>query len=98
IRIGLIAFGVTSLAIALAPTATVLIIARLLQGAAGALLVPSSLALIMTHFAGPARARAIGTWTAMTSGAMVVGPVLGGLFVDLASWRWVFVINVVPIG
>jgi EmrB/QacA subfamily drug resistance transporter len=96
-RIGLIAFGVTSLAIAAAPTAEILIIARGVQGIAGALLVPSALALITSNFRGPAQAKAIGTWTAMTSGAAIVGPLLGGLFVDLLSWRWAFVINVVPI-
>ena len=98
ITIGLIAFGIASLAVALSPTSAVLIIARLLQGAAGALLVPSSLALIMWNFRGSAQARAIGTWTGVTSAAFLVGPVLGGAFVDLASWRWAFVINVVPIG
>lgn len=97
IRWGLIGFAVTSIAIAAAPTAEVLIGARLFQGAAGALLVPSSLALIMTNFRGGAQARAIGTWTGMTAAAMVVGPVIGGLFVDLASWRFAFLINVAPI-
>ncbi|MDE0573482.1 MFS transporter [Demequina sp. B12] len=96
-RWGLIGFGVTSVAIALAPTAGLLIGARLLQGMAGALLVPSSLALITSTFRGAAQAKAIGTWTAMTSGAMVAGPVVGGLFVDLWSWRLAFLINVVPI-
>jgi len=97
IRWGLIAFGVTSVAIALAPTAGFLIGARLLQGVAGALLVPSSLALITSNFSGRAQAKAIGTWTGLTSGAMVAGPIIGGLFVDLASWRLVFLINVLPI-
>jgi EmrB/QacA subfamily drug resistance transporter len=96
-RIGLIAFGITSLAIAAAPTAEFLIIARGVQGIAGALLVPSSLALITSNFRGAAQGKAIGTWTAMTSGAAIVGPLLGGVFVDLLSWRWAFVINVVPI-
>ncbi|WP_061964222.1 MFS transporter [Demequina aurantiaca] len=97
IRWGLIGFGLTSVTVALAPTAEVLIGARLLQGAAGALLVPSSLALIMTNFRGAAQSRAIGTWTGMTAGAMIVGPVIGGLFVDFASWRFAFLINVLPI-
>ena len=97
LRVGLIGFGVTSIAIALAPDPLFLIIARALQGVAGALLVPSSLALIMSNFRGAAQGRAIGLWTAATTGAMVVGPVLGGVFVDLLSWRLVFLINVVPI-
>jgi len=97
IRWGLIGFGVTSVAVALAPTASLLIAARLGQGAAGALLVPSSLALIMANFRGPAQAKAIGTWTGLTSGAMILGPIVGGLAVDLASWRLAFLINVAPI-
>ncbi|MFV0286495.1 MAG: MFS transporter, partial [Demequina sp.] len=97
IRWGLIGFGVTSVAIAAAPTAGVLIVARLLQGVAGALLVPSSLALITANFRDTAQGKAIGTWTAATSGAMVAGPVIGGIFIDLWSWRLVFLINVLPI-
>ncbi len=97
LRIGLILFGIASVAIAAAPTSGVLIAARLLQGVAGAMLVPSSLALIMSSFDGAERGRAIGTWTGATSGAFVAGPLLGGLAVDLASWRWAFLINVLPI-
>src|SRR5690606_30108422 len=97
LRVGLIGFGLTSIAIAVAPDPLFLIIARAAQGIAGALLVPSSLALIMSNFRGAAQGRAIGIWTAATTGAMVVGPVLGGVFVDLLSWRLVFLINVVPI-
>lgn len=97
-RIGLVGFGVTSVAIAAAPTAEFLIVARGLQGAAGAFLVPSSLALITATFRGAAQGRAIGIWTAMTTSAMIAGPVIGGLFVDYLSWRLVFLINVIPIG
>ncbi len=97
LRVGLVGFGVASLAVAFAPTGGVLIVARLVQGAAGALLVPSSLALIMSNYRGAAQARAIGVWTSATSAAMIVGPILGGLSVDLATWRLVFVINVLPI-
>lgn len=96
-RIGLIAFGVTSLAVAAAQDPLMLIIARAGQGAAGALLVPSSLALITATMRGEVQSRAIGVWTAFTTGAMLVGPLMGGLFVDLLSWRFVFLINVVPI-
>jgi len=97
LRIGLIGFGVASLLIAVAPTAELVIVLRGVQGVAGALLVPSSLALIMSTFRGPAQGHAIGQWTAWTSAAFIVGPVLGGVFVDLLSWRFVFGINVLPI-
>lgn len=97
LRIGLIGFGIASVAIAAAPTAEFLIVARAVQGAAGAFLVPSSLALITSNFTGAAQSRAIGIWTAMTTSAMIVGPLIGGVLVDLVSWRLAFLINVVPI-
>lgn len=94
---GLIGFGVTSLLCAFAPNGVFLVVSRALQGVAGALLVPSSLAIIISRFEGQAQAKAIGRWTAWTGIAMIAGPVVGGVFVDTLSWRWVFVINVVPI-
>ena len=97
-RIGLIAFGVASLAVAASIDPLMLIIARAAQGAAGALLVPSSLALITATMRADVQSRAIGVWTAFTTGAQLVGPLLGGLFVDYLSWRFVFLINVIPIG
>ena len=97
LRLGLIGFGVASVLCAIAPNAEVLIVARGVQGIAGALLVPSSLAIILSNFRGAAQARAIGQWTAWTSAAFIAGPLLGGLFVDLLSWRYVFAINVIPI-
>jgi EmrB/QacA subfamily drug resistance transporter len=97
IRIGLYGFGVTSLICALAPSGLVLVLGRALQGAAGALLVPSSLALIIATFPKAEQGRAIGRWTAWTTLAFLVGPLLGGALVDLVSWRLVFWINVVPI-
>jgi EmrB/QacA subfamily drug resistance transporter len=95
---GLIGFGITSLLAAIAPSAMLLIVARGLQGATGALLVPSSLAMIIANFRGPDQGKAIGTWTAWTGIAFIVGPLLGGALVDVGSWRWVFAINVLPIG
>ena len=96
-RVGLIAFGIASVAVAVSPGVVFLIIARGVQGIAGALLVPSSLAMITSNFRGAAQAKAIGTWTGLTGIAMIAGPVIGGVFVDLASWRYAFLINVVPI-
>jgi EmrB/QacA subfamily drug resistance transporter len=97
LRTGLIAFGAASLLCAIAPTWQILVASRALQGVGGALLVPSSLAIILSNFSGPAQAKAIGQWTGFTSVAFLTGPLLGGLFVDYLSWRWVFAINVIPI-
>lgn len=97
LRVGLMIFAIGSLVCALAPTGWVLIGARCLQGVGAAFLVPSSLALINTRFTGARQAAAIGTWTAWTGTAFVVGPPLGGVLVDALSWRWVFGINVVPL-
>ncbi len=94
---GLLGFGTFSLVCALAPTSAVLIAARGLQGMAGALLVPSTLALIVDHFESHERAAAIGTWTAWTGISTVIGPLGGGALVQAASWRWIFVINVIPV-
>ncbi|HMH31168.1 MAG TPA: MFS transporter [Methylomirabilota bacterium] len=97
LKIGLWGFASASLLCALAPSSEFLIAARALQGAAGALLVPSSLALIIATFSGTAQAKAIGTWTAWTGIAFVLGPLVGGILVDSASWRWIFAINILPI-
>jgi EmrB/QacA subfamily drug resistance transporter len=97
LRMGLVVFTVASLLCALAPTGWILVAARCLQGIGAAFLVPSSLAMINARFTGARQAGAIGTWTAWTGTAFVVGPPLGGLLVDALSWRWVFGINVVPL-
>jgi EmrB/QacA subfamily drug resistance transporter len=91
--IGLVAFGVISVLCGLAPTLEILILARLLQGAAGAILVPGSLAIITAAFDGSVRARAFGLWAAATSALTLLGPIVGGLLVDNLSWRLAFLIN-----
>lgn len=97
LAVGLAGFAVTSLLCAIAPTAPFLIVARALQGVAGALLVPSSLALIIAVFNGPEEGKAIGRWTAWTGIAFLIGPLLGGFLVDALSWRWIFAINLLPV-
>ena len=92
--IGLAAFGATSVLCALAPTGNALIAARAFQGAAGALLTPAALATITSSFEGEERGLAIGTWTAWTGVGIVVGPLVGGWLVDVASWRAIFLVNV----
>ncbi len=92
--IGLASFGVTSALCGLAPTMEWLILFRLLQGAAGALLVPGPLSLITANFQGEARARAFGLWSAATSALVIMGPLFGGIIVDSVSWRVAFLVNV----
>ena len=91
--IGLVAFGATSALCAIAPTDEFLIGARALQGVAGALLVPGSLAIVAATFEGAARGRAVGTWTAWTGIATVLGPAGGGALIGLTSWRAIFWVN-----
>ena len=92
--IGLVSFGATSALCGLAPTMELLVLFRLLQGMAGALLVPGPLSIITATFEGAARARAIGLWSAATSALTILGPLAGGLVVDSLSWRIAFLINV----
>jgi EmrB/QacA subfamily drug resistance transporter len=94
---GLIGFATASILCAIAPSSGFLIVARGLQGVAGALLVPSSLALIISTFSGEEQGKAIGTWTAWTGISFIIGPLLGGFLVDVYSWRLIFAINIVPI-
>jgi EmrB/QacA subfamily drug resistance transporter len=93
-EIGLVGFGITSILCALAPSTHVLIGARALQGFAGALLVPGSLAILATHFEGAERGKAVGTWTAWSGIATVLGPAGGGALVEAVSWRAIFWVNI----
>ncbi|AZG44497.1 MFS transporter [Gordonia insulae] len=97
LRAGLLIFGLSSVVCAAAPTALVLIAGRGVQGVGAALLVPSSLALINSAFSPDDQPKAIGTWTAWTGTAFVVGPLLGGVLVDALNWRWIFAVNVIPV-
>jgi EmrB/QacA subfamily drug resistance transporter len=91
--IGLVSFGVTSLASGLAPSIDALILARALQGVAAALLVPGSLAMISASFRVSDRGRAIGAWSGLAGVSTAIGPFLGGFLIDSVSWRLVFLIN-----
>ncbi|MCA1833440.1 MAG: MFS transporter [Actinomycetota bacterium] len=91
---GLIGFGVTSVLCAIAPSILLLIIGRILQGAAGALLIPGSLAIITAAFDGEEQGRAFGMWAGASAFMTILGPFVGGLLVDSVSWRAVFFINV----
>lgn len=91
--IGTVWFALASLLCGMAPNAEVLIAARVLQGAGGALLTPGSLSIIQSAFRAQDRGRAIGAWSGLGGIAAALGPLVGGLLVDHASWRWIFLIN-----
>ena len=92
--IGAAWFGAASLACAVATDIRMLIVFRALQGVGAALLTPGSLAILQTTFRREDRSRAIGAWSGLAGIAGAVGPFLGGWIVELASWRWIFLINV----
>lgn len=95
--VGVAWFTVASLLCAIAPTVELLVVARVLQGIGGALLVPGSLAMIQASFHPDDRARAIGAWSGLGGIATAIGPFVGGYLVDAASWRWIFLLNL-PLG
>ena len=92
--IGVAGFGIVSLLCAIAPSIGFLIACRALQGAFGALLTPSALAVIVAAFPQEERGGAIGSWTAWSGIATVIGPLAGGYLVDAVSWRLIFAVNV----
>jgi EmrB/QacA subfamily drug resistance transporter len=91
---GLVGFTAASAACGFAPDPHVLVVARVVQGAGAALLVPGSLALISASFHPDDRGRAIGAWSGLAGVAGAVGPFLGGWLIDAVSWRLIFFINV----
>ncbi|MEP6693308.1 MAG: MFS transporter [Chloroflexota bacterium] len=92
--IGLAGFLATSLLCGMAPSMELLIVFRILQGAAGALLVPGSLALLTATFTGEAQGRAFGLWAGASAATTILGPFIGGILVDTLSWRVAFLMNV----
>src|SRR3977135_4541666 len=91
---GLIGFGLTSVLCGLAPNIELLVLFRVLQGVAGAVLIPGSLALLTANFQGEAQGRAFGLWAGASGASTILGPFIGGLLVDTISWRAAFLINV----
>jgi EmrB/QacA subfamily drug resistance transporter len=91
------AFIVTSLLCAVAPSWQLLVGARVLQGIAAAFMVPASLALLLTLYPVERRSHGVGLWGAGAALAAAVGPPLGGLLVEVADWRWIFLVNL-PLG
>jgi EmrB/QacA subfamily drug resistance transporter len=92
--IGVASFAGASVLCAIAPDSSALIVFRGIQGMAGALLTPASLAMLTATFSGPARGNAIGLWTSYTGISFIIGPTLGGWLIDVSSWRTIFIINI----
>ncbi|WP_281356482.1 MFS transporter [Amycolatopsis anabasis] len=91
--LGVIWFGVASVLCGAAVSTEMLVVTRILQGVGGALLTPGSLAILQSSFAREDRARAIGAWSGLGGIAAAIGPLLGGLLVQVWSWRLAFLIN-----
>src|SRR4051812_33249321 len=95
---GIVLFSGASLACGLAQSEAMLLVARGAQGLGGALVSPAALSIILTSFAqGPDRNRALAVWGAIAGAGGAIGLLLGGVMVEVLTWRWVFFINV-PIG
>src|SRR5262245_3256416 len=92
-ELGVVLFAATSVGCGLVPGTLGLVLARVAQGVSAALLVPTSLALVQKSFVASDRGRAIGTWSALSGLATVLGPLLGGWLIDAVSWRAIFFMN-----
>jgi EmrB/QacA subfamily drug resistance transporter len=92
--IGLVGFALTSALCGLAPTLELLVVFRLFQGAAGALLVPGSLSILTAAFSGEERGRVFGIWAGASAAVALIGPYVGGQLVEALSWRVIFLVNV----
>src|SRR5688572_22107800 len=91
--LGLAVFTLGSLLCGIAPSAWLLIAGRVVQAVGAALLMPASLALLLTATAPSARARAVAMWGGISALAVATGPSLGSLLVDAGGWRWAFFVN-----
>jgi DHA2 family methylenomycin A resistance protein-like MFS transporter len=93
---GFVLFGVASTICGLAQTIDVLIVARILQGFGGALVLPTSLALIAHAYKDDdhARVRAVSIWATSGSLATAAGPIIGGFLISAGGWRWIFFVNI----
>lgn len=97
LEVGLLTFIVSSMLVGVAPNEEVLIAARVLQGIGGAMVLPSTLAVIGTDLEGEDRHLGVGVWTASIASAIALGPIVGGAIISIAHWSWVFFINL-PLG
>ena len=91
--IGLVVFALSSLSCGLAPSTTVLIVARGVQGIGAAAMFATTIALLSTSYQGRDRGIAFGVWGAINGAAAAAGPILGGLLTESLSWRWIFFVN-----
>lgn len=97
LQIGTVIFVAGSVLAASSHTGSMLLLARVVQGVGGALVMPSTLSSVSANFRGKYRAAAFGVWGAVMSSAAAIGPLLGGLFTQTIGWRWIFLVNV-PLG